>query len=152
MKNHMKYYHLILLCCVGIGIAYNAKLQLPERLFENVDDTQWEYNDCGKVVFVDRTTIQNSSSIAYYVTYESEYFQKDHTLKVTPSAYQSAKSIKSKGGEICFGVNAGPNDGWKFLFLFLWAVVIVFGFMILRWGRFLLLNKDYEPSLEYSGY
>jgi len=29
--------------------------------------------------------------------------------------------------------------------LLIWVIILIFGFMTLRWAVFLLLNKDYKP-------
>lgn len=75
---------------------------------ENLKGTKYFYNDCGKVIMVDRTesyptsTAQGNARIDYYVTYYSKAQKEATTLKVTPSAYLDAKKYLNNGTEICF--------------------------------------------------
>lgn len=70
--------------------------------------TKYITNDCGKVVFVDRTEnypthkTGGNATIDYYVTYNSQVEKEPKTLKVTPAAYSDAKKYLSNGTEICF--------------------------------------------------
>ena len=154
MTYSTKAFIVIASALIVASVTFLGYINLPEGIWNDPDDTIWEYNDCGKVVFFDRTTSKESSSISYYVTYASEYYQENRTIKVTPAAYQSAQDYKRNNREICFGITSGMHSAYSLLWLVYWAIFIISAILIFVWGKRLFIHGDTEPKRKpkYSGY
>lgn len=148
-KNSLKLLTVAVVVC-GTFFLY---LGLPEGIWQDPDDTRWEYSDCGRVVFVDRTTSKEASGISYYVTYASEYYQENRTIKVTPAAYQSAQDCKLNNRDICFGITSGMHFAYSLLWLLCWGIFITSAILLFVWGKRLFIDGDTKPEPKsYGGY
>lgn len=126
-----------------IALLLIIAIQHTPKVYSN--SKTWEYNDCGKVIITEKVSAYDNNRkvvvVSYYVTYQSDFYQRPETFKVTPSTYANAVDYKNKHEDICFTVVDVSKKNFEALIVFTSLITIVAVIMIFRNLYFLFLKR-----------
>lgn len=110
----------------AIGLLIISMIHLPSGVFSEID-TSWEYQDCGQIIITEKANAYDGHKkaiVSYYVTYQSEFYNRAETVKVTPETYVNAISYQNNNQDICFTVQSDAKNAFTTIYILLTLSVI----------------------------